>query len=86
MSRKGNCMDNDAMECFFGRLKVKMVYGEKFESVEAFMQKLHEYMEQQENFPQIKRNEPGVIPNSLPNNLIKYCPNFGGHFKLPARI
>ena len=44
MSRKGNCMDNGAMECFFGRLKVEMFYGEKFESVEDFIQKLHEYI------------------------------------------
>ena len=44
MSRKGNCMDNGAMECFFGRLKVEMFYGEKFESVEDFMQKLREYI------------------------------------------
>ena len=33
MSRKGNCMDNGAMENFFGRLKVEMFYGEKFETV-----------------------------------------------------
>lgn len=32
MSRKGNCMDNGAMENFFGRLKVEMFYGEKFET------------------------------------------------------
>ena len=44
MSRKGNCMDNGAMECFFGRLKVEMFYGEKFESVEDFIRKLHEYI------------------------------------------
>lgn len=44
MSRKGNCMDNGAMECFFGRLKVEMFYGEKFTSVEEFIQKLHEYI------------------------------------------
>lgn len=44
MSRKGNCMDNGAMECFFGRLKVEMFYGEKFENVEDFIQKLHEYI------------------------------------------
>ena len=44
MSRKGNCMDNGAMECFFGRLKVEMFYGEKFTSVEDFIQKLHEYI------------------------------------------
>ena len=44
ISRKGNCMDNGAMECFFGRLKVEMFYGEKFASVEEFIQKLHEYI------------------------------------------
>ncbi len=44
MSRKGNCMDNGAMENFFGRLKVEMFYGEKFSSVEDFIQKLHAYI------------------------------------------
>ena len=44
MSRKGNCMDNGAMECFFGRLKVEMYYGEKFESAEDFIEKLHKYI------------------------------------------
>ena len=44
MSRKGNCMDNGAMENFFGRLKVEMFYGEKFDSVEDFIDKLHSYI------------------------------------------
>ena len=44
MSRKGNCLDNSVMENFFGRLKVEMYYGEKYESVNAFIQKLHEYI------------------------------------------
>lgn len=44
MSRKGNCMDNGAMENFFGRLKVEMFYGEKFESVDAFIDALKEYI------------------------------------------
>ena len=44
MSRKGNCMDNGAMECFFGRLKVEMYYGEKFESAEDLIEKLHRYI------------------------------------------
>ena len=44
MSRKGNCMDNGAMENFFGRLKVEMFYGEKFESVNAFIEELNEYI------------------------------------------
>ena len=44
MSRKGNCMDNGAMENFFGRLKVEMFYGEKFESVNAFIDELNKYI------------------------------------------
>lgn len=44
MSRKGNCMDNGAMENFFGRLKVEMFYGEKFESVNAFIEELKHYI------------------------------------------
>lgn len=49
MSRKGNCLDNAAMENFFGRLKVEMFYGEKFDSVEDFIQKLIEYLEYYNN-------------------------------------
>ncbi len=44
MSRKGNCMDNGAMGNFFGRLKVEMFYGEKFESVNAFIDELNKYI------------------------------------------
>ena len=44
MSRKGNCMDNGAMENFFGRLKVEMFYGEKFESVNTFIDELEKYI------------------------------------------
>ena len=44
MSRKGNCMDNGAMENFFGRLKVEMFYGEKFESAAAFIDELKRYI------------------------------------------
>ena len=45
MSRKGNCMDNGAMENFFGRLKVEMFYGEKFETVDEFIHRLKEYID-----------------------------------------
>ena len=44
MSRKGNCRDNGIMENFFGRLKVEMYYGEKFESPRGFIEKLEEYI------------------------------------------
>lgn len=49
MSRKGNCMDNGAMENFFGRLKVEMFYGEKFESVAAFIEELQHYIDYYNN-------------------------------------
>ena len=49
MSRKGNCMDNGAMENFFGRLKVEMFYGEKFESVNAFIDELRRYIDYHNN-------------------------------------
>ena len=49
MSRKGNCMDNGAMENFFGRLKVEMFYGEKFESVNAFIKELKRYIDYYNN-------------------------------------
>ena len=49
MSRKGNCMDNGAMENFFGRLKVEMFYGEKFESVNAFIDELKSYIDYYNN-------------------------------------
>ena len=45
MSRKGNCLDNSVMENFFGRLKVEMYYGEKFETVDEFVHCLEEYID-----------------------------------------
>ena len=44
MSRKGNCLDNSVMENFFGRLKVEMFYGEKFQTIDEFVYCLEEYM------------------------------------------
>lgn len=49
MPRKGNCLDNAAMENFFGRLKVEMFYGEKYESVDVFIEKLKEHIEYYNN-------------------------------------
>ena len=49
MSRKGNCMDNGAMENFFGRLKVEMYYGEQFQTVDEFINCLKEYIDYYNN-------------------------------------
>jgi putative transposase len=45
MSRKGNCWDNAAMESFFSRLKVELVYAEDFKSSEQAYRSLFEYIE-----------------------------------------
>ena len=49
MSRKGNCMDNGAMENFFGRLKVEMFYGEHFQTVDEFINCLKLYIDYYNN-------------------------------------
>jgi transposase InsO family protein len=49
MSRKGNCLDNSMMENFFGVMKSELLYAEKFESPQAFIKALEEYIEYYNN-------------------------------------
>jgi putative transposase len=44
MSRKGNCLDNAAMESFFGTLKSEFFYLESFESVEQLASGIEDYI------------------------------------------
>ena len=44
MSRKGNCLDNSAMESFFGRLKTECYYSKRFETFEQLEKTIHEYI------------------------------------------
>ncbi|MCI7238761.1 MAG: IS3 family transposase [Anaerococcus sp.] len=44
MSRKGNCLDNSAMENFFGILKQEIYYGNKFYSYEHLKQSIKDYI------------------------------------------
>jgi putative transposase len=44
MSRKGNCLDNAVIENFFGILKTELLYLQEFESVDHFIQELHDYI------------------------------------------
>ena len=39
-SAKGNCLDNAAMESFFGILKSECCYGEEFKSVDELERKV----------------------------------------------
>jgi len=61
MSRKGNCLDNAAMENFFGLLKSELVYLRKFSSKEEFIKELKEYIRYYNN-ERIKLNLNGMSP------------------------
>ena len=45
MSRKGNCWDNAAMESFFSRLKVELIYAESYKLVDEARAGIFEYIE-----------------------------------------
>jgi len=45
MSRKGNCWDNAAMESFFSRLKVELIYAEQLKNFEQAKLLIFEYIE-----------------------------------------
>ncbi|AHG73755.1 transposase-like protein [Mannheimia sp. USDA-ARS-USMARC-1261] len=43
-SRKGNCLDNGAMESFFGRLKTECYFGKRFDTFAELEQTIHDYI------------------------------------------
>jgi len=61
MSRKGNCLDNAVMENFFGHLKSELLYLLKFDSMEHFIEELHDYLVYYNNV-RIKVNLKGLSP------------------------
>lgn len=61
MSRKGNCLDNSMMENFFGIMKSELLYAEKFESAQAFIKALEEYIDYYNN-KRIKSRLKGKSP------------------------
>lgn len=61
MSRKGNCLDNAAMESFFGTLKSEFFYLSKFANVEELKSGLRRYMHYY-NHERIKLKLKGLSP------------------------
>jgi len=61
MSRKGNCLDNAAMESFFGTLKCEYFYRERFASVAELKAGLDEYIHYY-NHDRIKMKLKGLSP------------------------
>jgi putative transposase len=61
MSRKGNCLDNAAMESFFALLKSEFFYLNKFDSVDQLQDGLAEYIHYY-NHDRIKLKLKGLSP------------------------
>ena len=61
MSRKGNCLDNAMAENFFGIMKSELLYAEEFDSPEAFIKALDEYIDYYNN-KRIKSRLKGKSP------------------------
>lgn len=61
MSRKGNCLDNAAMESFFGTLKSEYFYRERFANIAELQSGLEEYIHYY-NHDRIKMKLGGLSP------------------------
>ena len=61
MSRKGNCLDNAAMESFFGTLKAECFHLERFTSIDQLQNALHDYIHYY-NHHRIKSKLKGLSP------------------------
>lgn len=61
MSRKGNCLDNAAMESFFGTLKSEFFYLNKFAGIEDLKTGLRRYIHHY-NHQRIKLKLNGLSP------------------------
>ena len=61
MSRKGNCLDNAAMESFFAILKTEMFYLKKFTSIDTLKKDIDNYIYYYNN-DRIKQKLNGLSP------------------------
>jgi transposase InsO family protein len=61
MSRKGNCLDNSVIENFFGLMKSELLYLQKFNSMEHFLEELEVYIDYYNNI-RIKKSLNGLSP------------------------
>ncbi len=59
MSRKGNCLDNAAMESFFATLKSEFIYPNKFDSLKRLVTGLRQYIH---NHERIRSKLKGLSP------------------------
>jgi transposase InsO family protein len=72
MSRKGNCLDNAAMESFFGLLKSELLYLQDFESADHFRKELEKYIDYYNN-KRIKQKLNGMTPGEYRKQALTYA-------------
>ena len=68
MSRKGNCLDNAAMESFFGRLKTECFYSREFNTREEIVNAVRDYLDYYNHRRiqlKLKRTESDTISSSV---------------------
>ena len=61
MSRRSNCLDNAAMESFFGTLKSELFRLQKFDNIEQLRQGLRDYIHYY-NHHRLKLKLKGLSP------------------------
>ena len=61
MSRKGNCLDNAAMESFFGTLRAEYFHLNRFDTIEQLQQGIVDYIHYY-NHQRIKQRLKGLSP------------------------
>jgi putative transposase len=61
MSRRGNCLDNAAMESFFGTLKTEFYYASEFREINDLEKGLKKYIHYY-NHERIKLKLKGLSP------------------------
>ncbi|MDP3533955.1 MAG: IS3 family transposase [Halomonas sp.] len=69
MSRKGNCLDNAAMESFFGTLKCEYFYLNQFDNIEQLQAGIRHYIHYY-NHERIKTKLKGLSPVQYRNQAL----------------
>ena len=69
MSRKGNCLDNAAMESFFGTLKSELFYLSRFDCIEQLQASIRQYIHYY-NYDRIKTKLKGLSPVQYRNQAL----------------
>lgn len=69
MSRKGNCLDNAAMESFFGTLKSEFFYLNHFQSIDQLQPGIHQYIHYY-NHERIRTKLKGLSPVQYRNQAL----------------